>query len=141
LDLGAIAFLEKPINFEKLNRLVWEYVYGAQEAAEAPVTVCLGDIPISASQFGFGGFFLGQDQLNEHKNLKLEEGGKIEVQFQIPTSQEKYKAQCEVVWKRLGDTGRPGYGLKFLDLATSAKRDLMEFVRTNNILSFIPKGI
>ena len=34
----------------------------------------------------------------------------------------------------------PGYGLKFLDLEPASKRKVLDLVRTNNILSFIPKG-
>jgi hypothetical protein len=45
------------------------------------------------------------------------------------------------VWKRSesGDQSQ-GYGLKFIDIAATSKREVLDLVRTNNILSFIPKG-
>lgn len=142
LDLGAFAFLEKPLDLEKLHRLIWEYIYGsrAMGEAESPVTVCLGDISLSANQLGFGGFFLDKEQLNAHPGIRLEPGGKVELRFQLPQGEETHRAVCEVLWKRQDNEQHPGYGLKFLDLEPTSKRKVLDLVRTNNILSFIPKG-
>jgi FixJ family two-component response regulator len=142
LDMGAFAFLEKPVDLERLHRLVWEYVYGShpkQENAESPVTVCLGNIKLNATQLGFGGIFLSQSQMNAHPGIRLEPGSKVEVLFQLPESADPHRAVCEVIWKRDG-AETPGYGLKFVDLPAPSKRQVLEMVRTNNILSFIPKG-
>ncbi|HEY8280582.1 MAG TPA: response regulator, partial [Bdellovibrionota bacterium] len=144
LDMGAFAFLEKPVDLERLYRLIWEYVYGArpkENRPEAPVTVCLGNIPIEAQQLGFGGLYLNHDQLLRHPGVKLEPGGVVEIQFNLPSSETTHKAVCEVVWKRSesGDQSQ-GYGLKFIDIAATSKREVLDLVRTNNILSFIPKG-
>lgn len=142
LDLGAFAFLEKPVNLEKLHRLVWEYVYGhpKAESVEAPVALQLGNVNVSAAQLGFGGFFLDQKQLADKSGLRLDPGGRVELQFQLPGNPDPMRAVCEVVWKRSEGESSPGYGLKFLDLAAPSKRRVMDFVRTNNILSFIPKS-
>jgi FixJ family two-component response regulator len=142
LDMGAFAFLEKPVDLEKLARLVWEYVYGAQpkdKTVDQPVTVCLGDLSLDAEQLGFGGFFLNQSQLSRHPGVSLEPGSKVEIQFQLPEASGFHKALCEVIWKRPGDKNG-GYGLKFLEIAPNAKREVLDLVRTKNILSFIPKG-
>jgi DNA-binding NarL/FixJ family response regulator len=142
LDLGAFAFLEKPLDLEKLHRLIWEYVYGSRTAGEpeSPVTVSLGNVSLSASQLGFGGFFLTREQLGLHPELHLEPGGKVEIRFQLPQGEESHRAVCEVLWKRQENEQHPGYGLKFLELEPTAKRKVLDLVRTNNILSFIPKG-
>lgn len=144
LDLGAFAFLEKPVDLEKLHRLIWEYVYGTHPAKESPsdtpVTICLGNLNLQATQLGFGGFFLDQNQLQSHPGVRLEPGGKVEIKFQLPGSQEPHRALCEVIWKRTEGESRPGYGLKFIDLPPHAMREVLDLVRTNNILSFIPKG-
>lgn len=142
LDMGAFAFLEKPVDLEKLHRLIWEYVFGSQPhpESETPVTICLGNISLSATQLGFGGFFLDQQQLNDHPGIRLEPGGKVEVRFNLPQSEDTHRAVCEVIWKRTDNDQKPGYGLKFVDLNTVGKRDVLDLVRTNNILSFIPKG-
>lgn len=142
-DMGAFAFLEKPVDLERLYRLIWEYVYGAnskEEKAEIPITVCLGDIPLNAQQLGFGGIFLDQKQLLKHPGIKLEPGGKVEIQFQLPECNGSHTALCEVVWKRQKSGAEEGYGLKFLDIPAASKREVLNLVRTNNILSFIPKG-
>lgn len=143
LDLGAFAFLEKPVDLDKLHRLIWEYVYGSQarpEASENAVSICLGNISLDARQLGFGGFFLDQHQLQSHPGIRLEPGGRVEIRFQLPDSEEHHRAVCEVIWKRQ-ESGQPGYGLKFVEIPGTAKRQLLDLVRTNNILSFIPKGL
>jgi FixJ family two-component response regulator len=145
LDMGAFAFLEKPVDLERLYRLIWEYVYGARPKegrAESPVTVCLANIPLEAQQLGFGGIFLNHEQLEKHPGIKLEPGGMVEIQFNLPESGVSHKALCEVVWKRQQDQGEHhgGYGLKFLEIPANSKREVLDLVRTNNILSFIPKG-
>jgi DNA-binding NarL/FixJ family response regulator len=141
LDMGAFAFLEKPVDLDKLHRLVWEYVYGhaaKQEAQESAVSVVLGDISLHARQLGFGGFYLDQAQLNSHPGIRLDPGGRVEIRFQLPNSEEHHRAICEVIWKR--QEAGAGYGLKFVEIPAPAKRQLLDLVRTNNILSFIPKG-
>lgn len=145
LDMGAFAFLEKPVDLEKLHRLVWEYVFGAHphprpETEETPVTISLGSVPLNAQQLGFGGFFLSQQQLLSHPGIRLEEGSKVEVQLNLPEDSTSHRAVCEVIWKRLEGDSFPGYGLKFLELEPACKRQVLDLVRTNNILSFIPKG-
>ncbi len=142
LDMGAFAFLEKPVDLEKLHRLIWEYVFGAKPLAEtdSPVTICLGNISLHAMQLGFGGFFLNQAQLNEHPGIRLEPGSKVEIRFKLPQSETTHRAVCEVVWRRPDSEQQPGYGLKFVYLDITSKRDVLELVRTNNILSFIPKS-
>ncbi len=144
MDMGAFAFLEKPVDLERLYRLIWEYVYGSRPKEgkqEAPVTVCLGNMTLGAQQLGFGGIFLNQDQLDKHPGVKLEPGGMVEVQFHLPESETNHKALCEVVWKRhQGEHQDGGYGLKFLEIPPASKREVLDLVRTNNILSFIPKG-
>lgn len=142
LDLGAFAFLEKPVDLEKLHRLVWEYVYGSQPRPEAPrteVNVRLGDLNLRPTQLGFGGFFLDQKQIPATGG-RLEPGGRVELEFRLPESSELHRAICEVVWKRPDGEPTPGYGLKFIDLAPASKRLVLDLVRTNNILSFIPKN-
>lgn len=143
LDMGAFAFLEKPVDLERLYRLIWEYVYGSRAKEgreEAPVTVCLGNVPLEAQQLGFGGIFLNHDQLSQHPGIKLEPGGMVEIQFHLPHSDASHTALCEVVWKRHQNNAMGGYGLKFLEIPAASKREVLELVRTNNILSFIPKG-
>jgi DNA-binding NarL/FixJ family response regulator len=142
LDLGAFAFLEKPVDLEKLHRLIWDYVYGShpQQEPESPVTVCLDEICLSATQLGFGGFFLSQEQLSAHPGIRLEPGGKVEIRFRLPHSDGYHRGLCEVVWKRTNAEQKPGYGLKFMSLEDSSRSEVLELVRTNNILSFIPKG-
>lgn len=142
MDMGAFAFLEKPVDLDKLHRLVWEYVYGnaaRQDAPDSSVSVCLGDINLNARQLGFGGFFLDQEQLSRHPGIRLEPGGRVEIRFQLPNSGTHHRAICEVIWKR--QEGDAGYGLKFVEIPAPAKRQLLDLVRTNNILSFIPKGL
>jgi len=140
LDMGAFAFLEKPVDLERLHRLIWEYVFGARARESAakggPVTVCLGEVPVEAQQLGFGGFFLSPEQLARHPGVRLEAGGVVEVKFLLPDSTAQHHALCEVVWKK----GGGGCGLKFVDIPAASKRDVLDIVRTNNILSFIPKG-
>lgn len=145
LDMGAFAFLEKPVDLDRLYRFIWEYVYGSRPKEgrqDAPVTVCLGNIPLEAQQLGFGGIFLNHEQLEKHPGIKLEPGGMVEIQFNLPASDISHKALCEVVWKRhQGDAqSHGGYGLKFLEIPPASKREVLDLVRTNNILSFIPKG-
>ncbi|MGE3262155.1 MAG: response regulator [Bacteriovoracia bacterium] len=142
LDLGAFAFLEKPVNLEKLHRLVWEYVYGnpKQENVEASVALQLGNVNLITTQLGFGGFFLDQKQLTEKPGVRLDPGGKVELQFRLPDSEDAHHAVCEVIWKRNEPDSAPGYGLKFVELSALSKRKVLDLVRTNNILSFIPKN-
>ena len=64
----------------------------------------------------------------------------VEIQFKLPESDIAHKALCEVVWKRQNAGNQSGYGLKFLEIASTSKREVLDLVRTNNILSFIPKG-
>lgn len=141
LDMGAFAFLEKPVDLEKLNRLVWEYVYGIRPMpdSESSVSICLGNIELNALQLGFGGLFLDQSQLALHPGIRLEVGGRVEIQFKLPQTEESHRAVCEVLWKRSDNESKPGYGLKFVELEPKAKRLVQELVRTNNILSFIPR--
>lgn len=142
LDLGAFAFLEKPVNLEKLHRLVWEYVYGhpKQENVPADVAIQLGNVNLTTKQLGFGGFFLDEKQLTGKNGLRLDPGGKVELEFQLPGNPESHHAVCEVVWKRSDADAAPGYGLKFVELSAPSKRKVLDIVRTNNILSFIPKS-
>jgi DNA-binding response OmpR family regulator/DNA-binding CsgD family transcriptional regulator len=141
LDLGAFAFLEKPVDLERLHRLVWEYIFGVQPKAELPapdLTLRLGDQNLRPRQLGFGGFFLDQKQIDG--STRLEPGGKVELEFRLPESPELHRAICEVVWKRLEGEATPGYGLKFLELNPQSKRKVLDLVRMNNILSFIPRS-
>jgi FixJ family two-component response regulator len=143
LDKGAFGFLEKPVDLERLYRLTWEYIYGARAKEgqeESAVTVSLANVPLEAQHLGFGGIFLDHCQLKKHPGIKLEPGGIVEIQFQLPESEIFHRALCEVVWKRQEQDTQPGYGLKFLEIPPSSKREVLELVRTNNILSFIPKG-
>jgi FixJ family two-component response regulator len=144
-DMGAFAFLEKPVDLERLYRLIWEYVFGSRPKEgrqEAPVTVCLANIPLEAQQLGFGGIFLNHGQLEQHPGIKLEPGGIVEIQFNLPASEVSHKALCEVVWKRREDQTKQlgAYGLRFLEIPPASKREILDLVRTHNILSFIPKG-
>jgi DNA-binding NarL/FixJ family response regulator len=142
LDMGAFAFLEKPVDLEKLNRLVWEYVYGIRPMpeSESTVSICLGNIELNALQLGFGGLFLDKAQLAPHPGIRLEVGGKVEIQFRLPDSETSHRATCEVIWKRAeGESKKPGFGLKFVELEPHARRMVLDLVRTNNILSFIPR--
>jgi DNA-binding NarL/FixJ family response regulator len=142
LDLGAFAFLEKPVDLERLYRLIWEYVFGSKpkECKSSPVTtVNLGSMPLEVKRIGFGGIFLDQDQVKQYPGLKLETGGMVEIQFQLPQQTTSHKALCEVVYSKHNEKSA-GYGLKFLEMAAPAKREVLELVRTNNILSFIPSG-
>ncbi|MGZ6290471.1 MAG: response regulator, partial [Bdellovibrionota bacterium] len=88
LDLGAFAFLEKPVNLEKLHRLVWEYFYGnaKEENMEASVNLQLGNVNLNTTQLGFGGFFLDEKQLLAKPGIKLSPGGRVELQFKLPGS-------------------------------------------------------
>ncbi|MGZ3706985.1 MAG: PilZ domain-containing protein, partial [Bdellovibrionota bacterium] len=79
-------------------------------------------------------------QLEKHPGIKLEPGGMVEIQFNLPASETNHKALCEVVWKRHQGDQHAGYGLKFLEIQPTSKREVLDLVRTNNILSFIPKG-
>jgi DNA-binding response OmpR family regulator len=143
LDLGAFAFLEKPLDLERLYRLVWEYTYGLRAIEEkngAPITICVGNIPLHSQQLGFGGVFLNLDQLENHSGIKLDPGSMVEIQFSLPESTNVHKALCEVVWKRTPNAQKGGYGLKFLEMPPVTKKEVLDFVRTHNILSFIPRG-
>lgn len=143
LDMGAFAFLEKPVDLERLHQLIWGYVYGSQgtdDQLQPPVMLRLDDIPLDAQQLGFGGIFVAQEQLEAHPDLKLEPGEKVEVHFQLPDSETCHKALCEVAWKRYPGDQRGGCGLRFLEIPPASKREVLDLVRTNNILSFIPKG-
>jgi DNA-binding NarL/FixJ family response regulator len=142
LDMGAFAFLEKPVDLEKLNRLVWEYVYGIRPMpdSESSVSICLGNIELNALELGFGGLFLDKAQLAQHPGIRLDVGGRVEIQFRLPESDSFYRAICEVIWKRSeGESKKPGYGLKFVEIEPHARRMVLDLVRTNNILSFIPR--
>jgi DNA-binding NarL/FixJ family response regulator len=142
LDLGAFAFLEKPVNLEKLHRLVWEYFYGnaKQDNLETEVALQLGNVNLTTNQLGFGGFFLEERYVAGKPGIKLDPGGRVELQFKLPGSADAHRAVCEVIWKRNAVETVPGYGLKFLELSAPAKRQVLDLVRTNNILSFIPKS-
>ncbi len=144
LDMGAFAFLEKPLDLERLHSLIWEYIYGPpspKEAHEAPpVTVCIDDIPLEIRQIGFGGILLNYNQLSKYPGIILEPGGRVDIQFHLPESETAHRAICEVVWKRHRENAQADYGLKFLEIPASSKQDVLEIVRNNNILSFIPKG-
>lgn len=147
LDLGAFAFLEKPVDLEKLYRLIWEYVFGNQsraDGAEDAATIQLGNVRITDGQIGFGGFFLSQKDVDERPGLRLEPGRQVELEFQLTGTPDSHRAVCEVVWKRNEGSDKEkgsGYGLKFVELAAPARRQVLDHVRTNNILSFIPRGL
>ncbi|MCO5142187.1 MAG: response regulator [Oligoflexia bacterium] len=144
LDYGAFAFFEKPIDLEKLNRVIWEFVLGANTkggAGDSHASIRLGNVDVGIRQLGFGGFFLPQKELSKNAGIILNVGGKIDVTIHIPNLLDPVKTICEVVWKREdGDPTLAGYGLKFLDLDLETKNQVFEIVKSHNILSFIPKG-
>lgn len=139
LNMGAFAFLDKPVNLEKLYRLVWEYVFGTKgSSVQSPISISLNDIRLSAEELGFGGFFLSESQLTKNPGVALDSGEMVKVQFQLPDSSNPMSALCEVVWRRNAKGERSGYGLRFVDLEKQAMAQVLDLVRTHSILSFIP---
>lgn len=139
LDLGAFAFLDKPVDLEKLNRLIWEYVYGNRESkTQSPISMSLNDIKLSKAELGFGGFFLSEEHISKQSGVKLDAGELVNISFEIPGISEIHNVTCEVVWMREEDPNGKGYGLRFVKIEPNTKKQVLDFVRTNNILSCIP---
>lgn len=149
LDKGAFAFLEKPVDFEKIYRLIHSYILETSNT-ESPVeienlTIKLENgIVLNPENVGFGGFFLDYNDGGDPKRLEnLKTGDKITLGFQLgSTENETHSAVCEVAWNRPVDEGslRKGVGLRFVKLEPDARQEIFEYVRTRKILSFIPIG-
>jgi len=149
LDKGAFAFLEKPVDFEKIYRLIHEYLLIANNI-EAPVEMepiqlkLENNIILQTNNIGFGGFFLDNNTSPTCAKLeKLKCGDKLSVSFQLDNdSHNSHSAVCEVVWSRATEQAPfpKGLGLRFIHITPQTRQEIFNYVRLNKILSFIPAG-
>jgi DNA-binding NarL/FixJ family response regulator len=139
-DLGAFSIMEKPVNLEKLKRLIWEHVIGKAQEEDSDFQAMeegsIDQFPTQEVNLGYGGVFIPcKEQLPEAATL----GKKLKLDFKVPGSEKVHHGVCEVAWTRSDSV--PGFGARFLSLSPSSRKDLWDYVRRNNICSFIPKGI
>ena len=52
----------------------------------------------------------------------------IDLEFQLPGSDEALRPSAQVIWQREGNGGRPGVGVRFLSIDAPAARTLDEYV-------------
>ncbi len=145
LDKGAIGFLEKPADFEKIYQMIVNYAGREEEPAIAPAKIknispyLENTLTLDRNTIGFGGFFLPTNAIKESlKPASLKCGDIVGIDFQLQNSKEKHSSVCEIAWIRLNKNKKQGIGLRFLSLPGEAKKEVSKFVRQHKIMSFIP---
>lgn len=148
LDLGAVAFVEKPVSMSKLFFTVMEhFIEGRYERsrllrvdAKIP-TVINSTLQLTITNIGFGGAFLPFGKKGAGQ-AELRVGEILDFSFRIEGIGPEIKARGEIVWRRdRAELGiEAGVGVKFVDLDDAGRHALEEFVRLNKVISFIPLG-
>lgn len=146
LAKGAVAYMDKPIDFDKLFRLIMErFIEERRERIrflgidQMVPTTLNHTLKLSISNLGFGGAFL---PVNDSVRDQLKPGDLVSLSFDLEGEAAPIEVKAEVVWKRAsGQDGlSPGIGIKFVDINEKAQRQIEEFVRLHRIMSFIPRG-
>jgi DNA-binding NarL/FixJ family response regulator len=148
MHYGAAGFIEKPIDLDKLFRMIMEYLVESKE--EKDELLQLGDaskvvidevMQVKRSEMGFGGAFIPMDAAQQKKH-KLAVGNVVEVRIQPDKAAESLKVRGLVVWKRVArEEGlKAGVGVKFLHMGERDQYIYEDYVRVNGITSFIPRG-
>ena len=145
---GAAGFIEKPIDLDKLFRMIMEHLVESREEKDelmklsgSPLIVLDDSFPIRRNEMGFGGAFVPMDA-NSQKKSKIAVGSVIEFKLTPAPSSDLLKVRGLVVWKRLGQEEgmRPGVGVKFLNMSERDQFAFDDYIRVNSITSFIPRG-
>ena len=148
MNLGAIALLDKPIDSQKLERLILEQFVENRFARKSVLKLdSKKAIPVNRiftlgkENVGVGGISLRFDLNEELQELEaLDVGGRVDLKFKLEPSNETLTATGEVVWKRFaeGASEAPSLGIKFMDVPEHSQNRLKAFVTQHKILSFIP---
>lgn len=148
MHYGAAGFIEKPIDLDKLFRMIMEYLVESKEEkdellqlAEAARVVIDEPFAIKRGEMGFGGAFIPMDAAAQKKH-KLTVGNVVELKIQPTQAPEAMKVRGLVVWKRVAreDGLKPGVGVKFLNMSERDQYVFEDYVRVHGISSFIPRG-
>jgi len=148
LHAGAAGYIEKPIQLDKLFNMITETLaeYSSdkmQFTEKKPVksVPVKRVIDLHASEMGVGGAFLPLTaKLQKQKNLKV--GTVVDLLLQPENMVKQLNVQARIIWERSEETQElaAGLGVKFLAMDDDDRDTLMEYVRNNQISSFIPEG-
>ncbi len=148
MHYGAAGFIEKPIDLDKLFRMIMEYLVESKEekdellqiAGSAPI-VLDETFAIKRGEIGFGGAFIPMDQTAQKKN-RLGIGSVVELKVTPAACTDTLKVRGLVVWKRPSreEGYKAGFGVKFINMSEKDQYVFEDYIRSNSISSFIPRG-
>jgi DNA-binding NarL/FixJ family response regulator len=148
LHAGATGYIEKPIDLDKLFKMVIENVSeNSQEivsilSGDAETAVTLnGTYKVADHNMGYGGAFIPMDTKLEKQN-RLAVGSIVDMTV-VPESLSKgIKIKGKVVWYRREESDGliPGIGVKFLEMGEDDRDEMFRYIRSRKIGAFIPDG-
>jgi len=142
LDGGAVGFLKKPFEVEKLFKLIRNYYIEDLDLRNRMLTdessvkaVIKAKIDLGRSSIGRGGVFV---PLEPYPRLKKCDVGHVyDFKFESDFIPGQMRVTAEVVWKRM-EGEEPGVGLRFLTVTPLLENYLKTYVLENKVSSFIP---
>jgi uncharacterized protein (TIGR02266 family) len=75
---------------------------------------------------------------------RFPEEQEVDLEFQLPGTEEALRPSAQVVWNRAGNGDRPGFGVRFLSIDAPAARTLDEYVHEwahPEALAFEPRDV
>jgi uncharacterized protein (TIGR02266 family) len=126
---GADDVLAKPLSRLSLVETVQRFTRFPvprglpRVAMEAPVRIVQGRSEAwgTARNLSRGGMFVECDG-------GIAAQAEIELEFELPGSEEALRPTARVVWQRPGNGDRPGFGVRFLSIDAGSSRSLDEYV-------------
>ncbi len=147
-NLGALSIVRKPIDYDMLYDLILEnYIENFYERlnylniALATPEISVESLLINIKDIGFGGLFLDMPQRKNRVVTSLKPGSRVKLKFSLDNGR-SMEAVTEVQWSRetANNNLKPGFALKFLNLAEEDRDYIETYVRENKIFSYIPIG-
>lgn len=148
MHFGAAGYIEKPIDLDRLYRLVVGHLTesGNERAAflqidtSSPV-ILDGTLPVDAADIGFGGAFVPLDA-SAQKKSKLHVGSVVDLTLAPQSLGQTLHVRGQVVWKRAerADQLKPGIGVKFIEMSEQDKKLFEGLIKASDTTSYIPLG-
>jgi DNA-binding NarL/FixJ family response regulator len=147
-DRGAAGFVEKPVDLDKLFRLIMGNL--VESSAERRDLLQLGDegavvlhdtYTVGSADIGCGGAFIPMDQAVQ-KRHRLGVGTIVDISLAPAQSRQAFRVRGQVVWRRQsGDAVlNAGVGVKFIDVSEKDQMVLHDHLRRSGNRCFIPLG-
>jgi DNA-binding NarL/FixJ family response regulator len=149
LSIGACALLDKPIDMDRLFRVIMDHYLDENHARHrytrvaSDISLKLGEnLTLTAENLGYGGVFIPFTPGERLNTMQI--GQTIAFQFKLDSDRgrEEFNVLGEIVWKRNEAKGglNAGVGVKFMNVSDLDREKILDHVRLNNILSYIPLG-